>query len=270
VKDGTTRTYSVAAVDRASAIIGVFDGKAEWSLAEIARATGLSEATALRYLASLVRNGLVEREELSGQYRLGLRLFQLGQRALGDPDPRKVALPFMERLLERFEETVNLAMRHGDEIVIIEVIEGTRSIKKGATIGEQDFWHSSALGKSILAFLPKDEVRGIIRRRGAPRYTGTTLTTFKELAGAIERVRELGYAIDDEEAEEGLRCVGAAIFDQRGRPSYAISLSGPANRFTPPVTREMGEEVSSAAASISTKLGYTAELEKGVDVGRRP
>lgn len=259
----------MAAVDRASAILGVFDGKPARSLAEVARATGLSEATALRYLASLARNGLVERDEVSGQYGLGLRLFQLGARALGDPDPRKVALPFMERLLERFEETVNLAMRHGDEIVIIEVIEGTRSIKKGATIGEQDFWHSSALGKSILTFLPEDEVRGIIRRRGAPGYTRTTLTTFEELASAFERVRQLGYAIDDGETEEGLRCVGAAIFDQRGRPSYSISLSGPANRFTPRVVREMGKEVSSAAASISAKLGYTAELEKGADVGRR-
>src|SRR5262245_40993861 len=130
---GSRRIYSVAAVDRVAAILGVFDGKPSWSLAEIARATGLSEPTALRYLSSLTKNGLVERDD-AGRYRLGLRLFRLGQRALGDPDPRKVALPFMERLLERFEETVNLAMRHGDEIVIIEVIEGTRSIKKGATI----------------------------------------------------------------------------------------------------------------------------------------
>jgi DNA-binding IclR family transcriptional regulator len=264
---GSARTYSVAAVDRAVSILGVFDSKSTCSLAEIARATALSEATALRYLSSLGRNGLVERDELSGQYRLGLRLFQLGQQALSDRDPRQIALPFMKGLLEQFGETVNLAMRHGDAIVIIEVIEGTRSIKKGATIGEQDFWHASALGKSILAFLPDEEACGILERRGCPPATPTTLTTFEQLSRAFERVRLVGYAVDNEEAEEGLRCVGAPIFDQRGRPGYAISLSGPAYRFTAQVVREMAEDIRSAAASISAKLGYADGGKKGASVG---
>jgi IclR family transcriptional regulator, acetate operon repressor len=263
------RTYSVVAVDRAVSILGVFDGRPARSLAEIGRATALSEATVLRYLSSLGRHGLVERDEVSGQYRLGLRLFQLGQQALVDRDPRQIGLPLMKGLLERFGETVNLAMRHGDAIVIIEVIEGTRSIKKGATIGEQDFWHASALGKSILAFLPEEESRGILERRGTPPATPTTLTTFEQLSRAFERVRRFGYAVDDEEAEEGLRCVGAPIFDQRGRPGFALSLSGPAYRFTAQVVGEMGEEVRSAAASISAKLGYADGGEKGASSGRR-
>ena len=143
--------YSVAAVDRAVAVIAAVDATRSGSLAEVARATGLSDATALRYLASLARNDLVEREAETGRYRLGIRLFQLGQRALGDRDPRRAALPFMKGLLERFEETVNLAMRNRQELVLVEVLESRRSIKKGASVGDRDTWHSSALGKAILA-----------------------------------------------------------------------------------------------------------------------
>jgi DNA-binding IclR family transcriptional regulator len=267
VKTVTARTYSIAAVDRAAAVLGVLDGRPSRSLTEVARATGLSEATALRYLSSLAGNGLVERDELSGHYRLGLRLFELGQRALGDGDPRQVALPLMEGLLEEFEETVNLAMRHGDALVLIEVIEGTRSIKKGASVGQHDFWHASALGKSILAFLPDEEVRGILDRRGCPALTTTTLTTFEQLSRTFEDVRDRGFAVDDREAEEGLRCVAAPIFDRRRRPNYAISLSGPANRFTAQAVRQMGKELRSAAASISARLGCAEGGEKGADVG---
>lgn len=248
--------YRVAAVDRALSILNVFDDHQPLTQAEIARATGLSEATALRYLATLARHRVVERDSGSGRYRLGLRLFQLGEHALVDRDPRQVALPFMEQLLARFDETVNLALRNADALVLIEALESGRSIKKGASVGDPDVWHASAVGKAILASLEEDEVRGLLKRVGAPRYTPKTFTSYKALAPELKRVRELGYAVDDEEGEEGLRCVGAPIFDRREGARYAISVSAPANRLPHDAIPEVGEQIKAAAAAVSARLGY--------------
>ena len=252
-RDGS-RAYSIASVERAFALLDTFNS-VPMTLAELSRAAGLSEATTLRYLRTLARHDIVERAE-GGRYRLGLGLFRLGQRALGDRDPRKVALPFMEQLLQRFEETVNLAFRNNDDLVIVEVLESKRSIKKGATIGDHDLWHCSSLGKAILASLPEAEVLGILERRGVDRRTARTLATLEELVAELEQVRTLGYAVDNEEAEEGLYCVGTAIFDARGEPRYALSLSGPANRFPRRTVAVIGEELRSVSAVISARLGY--------------
>jgi IclR family acetate operon transcriptional repressor len=248
--------YRVAAVDRAVAILEALEvDPSGLSLAEVARRAGLSEATALRYLATLGRHGLIERD---GQlrYRLGLALFRIGQQALGDADPRKVALPHMDRLLAEFEETVNLAMRHGDRLVVIEVAESQRSIKRGATIGEDDVWHASALGKAILAHLTDQEVVDIVERCGWTRFTARTLTTPRALIDTLEEVRRVGYATDDEEFEHGLRCVAAPVFDQRSRPTYALSVSAPASRLPVSLVGVVGDALSTAARSISAGLGH--------------
>lgn len=259
------RRYPIAAVDRVVSILNAFDGKGQLTLRELSQHANLVETTALRYLENLVWHGLVERDELN-RYRLGLRIFYLGQCAFGRPDPRKVAAPLLESLVKQFRETVNLAARSGDDLILVEALESTRSIKKGATIGDRDSWHSSALGKAILASLPEDEVREILERRGLPRYTPMTCTTLEALAPHLERIRVIGYAIDDEEGEEGLRCVAAPVFDQRGRPSYAISLSGPTDRFSLEVIDEMGHAIARAAGSLSEQLGYIP----GSDGSARP
>jgi IclR family acetate operon transcriptional repressor len=256
VNSGGKGRYQITAVERAVAVLEAFDTKDPLTQSQIAQAVGLSQSTTLRYLATLCSHGLVERDGETGCYRLGLGLFQLGERALGARDARYVARPVMKSLLERFDETVNLAISQEDALILIDALESTRSIRKGATVGGQDVWHASSLGKAILAFLPEDEMLGVLERHAQARCTGNTLTDLKALVQELARIRDLGYAVDDEESEEGLRCVGAPILDRGGRPSYAISLSGPASRFTPRTIAEMGEATRSAAAMISARLGY--------------
>jgi IclR family acetate operon transcriptional repressor len=250
-----TERYSLAGIDRAVSVLEAFTGDPPLTPVEVARRSRLNETTAFRYLASLVAHGLVERGD-DGRYRLGLRLFQFGQRALAGRDPRLIALPYMERLLKRFDETVNLAVRNRNELILIEVLESTRSIKKGAALGDRDHWHASSLGKSILAWLPAEEARALLAQEPLSACTPETLTSVDELLDDLESVRERGYAIDDEESELDLRCLGAAILDVRGRPSYAISISGPANRFTSELSEAMAQDVKVAADAISKRLGY--------------
>jgi IclR family acetate operon transcriptional repressor len=258
LSESSSRPYQIAAVDRVVAVLACLEARSGLRLSEIARDVGLSEPTTLRYLANLVEHGLVERDA-AGRYGLGLRLFQLGQRAVGQRDVRKVALPKLERLLERFEETVNLAVRRNDDLVIIDVLESHRSIRKGASIGEPDSWHCSALGKAILSRLPEGEARAILARRGTRRHTAHTLATVDDVLRDLERVRARGYSIDDEEAEVGLRCVAAPVCDRRGDPVYAISVSGPATRVAPDTVPDIGAEVVAAASAVSTALGYQGE-----------
>jgi IclR family transcriptional regulator, acetate operon repressor len=261
------RKYSIAAVNRAVTVIDAVGRQNGQSLSEIARAAGLDESTALRYLSSLCEHGFVFRDERNASYHLGLRLYQLGQQAIGLRDVRKVALPYMERLLERFEETVNLAHGRGDSIVIIDVLESRRSIRRGATVGEADLWHASALGKAILAAAGVEDARHILDGVDRPRFTRRTLVRIDELLANLAEVRARGYAIDDEEYEDGLRCVAAAINDRRGRPVYAISISGVAARMPSGVAREMGQAVVEAANAISEELGYDPVKQQEEEVG---
>jgi IclR family transcriptional regulator, acetate operon repressor len=252
----TPPRYRIDAVDRAIAILEALGQHAPVSQAQLARATNLSEATTFRYLNALGRHDLVERDADSGRYRPGIRLFQLGQRALANRDPRLIALPTMRQLLEQYGETVNLAMRWGNVLVLIDGLESERSLKRGATVGERDTWHASAVGKAILAHLPELEVRTIVSQFGLAAHTPKTVTGIEALLEECARIRELGYAIDDEEGEHGLRCVGAPIFDRTGEPAYAFSLSGPSARLSLDALTPMGEELAAAAALVSERLGY--------------
>lgn len=257
------RRYSIAGVDRVVAVLdAVAAGSNGRTLSEVARSAGLDEATTLRYLSSLGSHELVVRDAETARYSLGLRLYRLGQQAVGLRDVRKLALPHMERLLERFEETVNLAQWRGDALVVIDVLESQRSIRKGATIGDPDFWHASALGKSILAALnDAAAARRMLEKTERIRFTRHTLVEVDELLENLTAVRARGYAIDDEEYEEGLRCVAAAVRDRDGRPSYAVSISGVAARMPPQTTEQMGAAVVEAATVVSRALGYQEERE---------
>jgi len=256
------RRYSIAAVDRTIAVLDAVASGNGVSLAEVARRSGLDEATALRYLSSLCGHEFVVRDESTGRYSLGLRLYRLGQQAVGLRDVRKVALPHMERLLERFEETVNLAQWRGDVLVVIDVLESTRSIRRGASIGDADFWHASALGKSILACLPEAEATRLLEKTERVRFTEHTLVEIDDLLASLDAVGRRGYALDDGEYEEGLRCVAAAVRDRHGRPTYAISISGVAARMPEQSTKEIGKAVIDAAEAISHALGYMPHEEE--------
>jgi IclR family acetate operon transcriptional repressor len=246
--------YSLESVARAARVLdALVAGPAQ--LAGVARDTGLSQATALRYLSSLEEQGLADRDQ-EGRWRLGLRLFQLGQRALGSRDPRAAVLPVMHELLERFHETVNFAVPIGRDLVIVETLESSLSIRHGSRVGERDLWHSSAVGKAILAGLAREEARAVLAHHGSPRRTPHTLTTLPELEGDLAAVRARGYALDLEESDVGASCVGAAVCGPDGRPLGAISVSGPTSRVSDGALPAIGAAVAQAAGAASAALGY--------------
>ena len=246
---------SLESVDRVVRVLRAFEPKRSFTLAEIARRTDLNEATALRYLGSLVAHGVVERTE-SNQYRPGWELFRLGQLALTNRVPREAVLPVMEELRDRFHESVNLATREGDDLVIVEVLPSTRTVKQLNEVGQHDPWHASALGKAMLAAMSAEERGALLDRAGCPKLTKNTIVDRKKLDDELEATRERGYAIDAGEVEEDLTCVAASISDSNGVPFYGLSVSFLTHRLEPDTIKPAGAAVNKAANDVRERLSY--------------
>jgi IclR family acetate operon transcriptional repressor len=247
--------YRITAVVRVATVLKALAERPGATLTEVARLAELTEPTTLRYLANLVAQGLAERGD-DGRYRLGLRVFQLGQRALEGRDVQRVARPLMDTLVERFGETTNLGVRQGDDLVLIEALESRQSIRKGASVGETDVWHATGLGKALLAQMPLEEARSLLVRQGLPRYTDNTLADLPALEAELQAIRERGYATDMDESEYGVRCAAAAVFDASGEAVYGLSVSGPSSRLTTDVVAQIGEAVAETARLLSAELGF--------------
>ena len=236
--------------DRLMSIIESFLTRPQQSLSEVAVACDLEPPTAIRYLRQLVERGWLERDEQTKTYTLGVALVTIGEAAQKARPIRARALPYMRELLRSFDETVNVAMEHRGEVIVVEALESGRSIRRGATVGEADGWFDSSLGKSILAFMPEEEVLSLLAQHPPTRMTSKTLVTRDAILRDLATIRERGYALDDEESEIGLKCVGVPVWGAANRVNYAVSVSGP----TPRIDDRLDEIIVAlkhAAAAIS-------------------
>ncbi len=225
------------------------------TLQEAARHSGLVKSSAFRLLFTLEKLGFVQRQEPGGVYRLGPRLLRLAATALQSRDLNRTALPFMETLLSRFQETVNLGVLDHGQVLYIQVLESPHTFRLAARAGLRSSLHSTAMGKSLLAYLPEYELNRLLEQ-GLTPLTSRTITNQQALRRELARVRKRGYAVDNQEDSDGARCVGAPVFDASKRVVAAMSISGPATRMTFPRMAEMAREIRAACLSISRELGW--------------
>lgn len=221
-------------------------------LKQLALETGLHPSTAHRILAAMSVSGFVERAE-PGTYRLGIRLLELGNLVKSRINIRDSAMPLMQELHEQLGESVNLGVRQGDEIVYVErTSSGRSSVRVVHLVGARAPLHVTAVGKLFLADDGLDKVRDYARRTGLPRFTGGSITDPAALEREIARVRRDGVAFDNEEIEQGLRCIAAPVRDDSGKLVAGISISAPADRHNPAWALQLRQ----TAAAISTAIGY--------------
>ena len=239
--------------ERLMVIVESFLAQPHQTLSEVAAACGMDRSTSMRYLRQLVERGWLERDARTRTYTLGARMIEIGQAARSERPLRQTLLPQMQALALRFDETVNLAVYQAGAVVIIEVVESRRSIRRGAVLGGRDDLFSSGLGKAILAHLDEREVLKLLEDHPPIRHTPHTLVDHQEILDEFVRIRVRGYALDLEEAEIGLKCVAVPIRDDHGRYTHAISISGPTARID-----ERLDGIISALCTVAaaTKRGH--------------
>jgi IclR family transcriptional regulator, KDG regulon repressor len=249
--------YKVQVLDRALAALSILANRSsESSLVELCTELRLHKSTVHRLMMVLERHRLVVKNPETGRYRLGLKLFELGSKALDGIDLRGRARPYLDRLQQQFGETVFFCILDDGQVFYVEKVESQQSVRTACTVGSRAPAYCTAVGKAMLAELSDAEVSAIARRWGLKPITQNTITTAAQLKAELRTVRSRGYAIDDEEKEEGLRCVSAAVRGHSGKLFAAMSISGPAFRMTKERIPEIGQAVMQAANELSAELGY--------------
>jgi DNA-binding IclR family transcriptional regulator len=255
--------YKLQVVDRAFSVLTLLgENSKPMGLAQITDALHLHKSTVHRFLMVLERHRMVERTP-EGNYRLGLKLYDLGNRAVQQYDLRDRVTPYLRQLVNELGETAHLCIMEKALVVYLEKIEPSRSVKMTSRIGTSNPVFCTAVGKAMLSVLPADEAKDVMSRIRYVKLTNKTLTSEQELLRDLERTRRRGYAIDDEEVEDGVRCVGAAILDDKGYPVAAVSVAGPSFRMTVQNVRHIAEKLVECVAAISAGLGYRDGASNG-------
>jgi IclR family KDG regulon transcriptional repressor len=248
------KTYNVRAVERAMQILSAFDGEhADRGVSEIAEATGLHKATTHRIMMTLLNGGFLQRVPDGERFRLGIRVVELGLGALRDLDLRRAAFPYMQQLVERFDETCDLGVFDRGMVLYVEVVHSRHSLTIATRVGRRLPVHCTASGRVFLAFLPAEVVEPLLSEPLVP-CTEKTTTSLPQFREELEATRQRGYALDNEEFEAGIRAVSAPIRDIDGNVIAALSMPGPANRMPPQRIREISEALLEACSAISAHV----------------
>jgi DNA-binding IclR family transcriptional regulator len=241
-------------LDRALKILD-FVGEKPRRIGEIATFLEVHHSTALRLLHTLRNHGFVH-EMPDHRYRLGAATFRLGFQALDAIDIRSIARPFMEKLHEQTGETVHLGTLEDNEVVYVEKVEATRPLRLHSRIGAIATVHCTGVSKAILAFLPPTKRRNILDGRDLPRFTEYTHTTMESLEADLAASHERGFALDAEEHEPGIHCVGAPILSGAGEVAGAISVTAPLSRVDRDVLIGFVPALLAATQETSKQLGW--------------
>lgn len=229
----------------------------DWvSVRSMARELDISAASAYRSLNSLKELGYVRQHPQDSKYQLTLKLAWISAQVLENVQLRQIAHPFLQNLTAVTNETTHLAVLEDREFVYIDKVDNSQAMRMRSRVGQRGQLHCTAAGKALLAFIPPDELPSFVKRLKFQRLTDNTITDPSVYLDHLARVRRLGYAVDNEENELGIRCIGAPIYDHAGRLAGALSISG----WTITMTREripnLAPELMAACRRISNELGF--------------
>ncbi len=213
-----------------------------------------------KILDVLISRGYINFNPKKKTYSLGIKNFEVGYSYLSHVDIRNIARPYLQYLGEKFQENVYLAVRSGFEVVYIDSYEVNRSVVVKSRVGRLLPLYASASGKIHLADMDEDELEEFFREEKLIPYTKKTITDKNELLKHIKQVKQQGYAIDDEEWEEEVRCLSVPVRDHTGKVTAAVTLSAPSWRIPSEVlTGKIKDEFIQKAKELSERLGYTEE-----------
>lgn len=247
---------TVQSVDRALLIVEKLQAAPRGlGVTELATELKVSKSTVHRLLMSLLRKGFVQQDYENQKYLLGLKFIELGQSVTDNIDIRKISSLPLQKLAEKTGETAHLVIRDRCEIVYIDKIESSATIRMFSNIGKRAPMHCTGVGKAILAFLPHQDILEIVQEKGLEGFTHKTITELEPLLDHLSDIRSKGYSIDDEEHELGIKCAAAPIVNSRGEVIAGISVAGPIMRVSEEKLIDMATEVLKTSKEISLAMG---------------
>jgi len=221
-----------------------------YKLAELARAVDLPKATVYRILCTLESRGYLGRSA-DGSYRVAKKFFDMQRTEALEQRLHRVAQPVMERLAASCKETLNLGVLDAGDVVMLNTAESPQAVRMASKIGNRRYLHSTALGKVLLAALPDKEVLRLLRLKGMPKLTGETIATKTAMMAELAKVRQQGWALDNQENEIEGRCVSVGITGPDGQVVAALSISGPVFRLDAARARALLPSLKAACGEIS-------------------
>ncbi len=252
----------VQSADRIFQVIDVLTERGPCGLLEISAMLSLNKSTVHRLLNSLIYMGYVKQNEETLKYQMTLKVVTIAGKVLKQIDILSIVQPYMRFLMEQACETVHLVKRVDNRITYINKLEPSyegRSIRMASFIGMVSPLYCTAVGKAIMSELSEDEVRGIWESSLPERKTEYTILEMEQLLKELAAIRKLGYAMDNEENEVGVRCIAASIKDYSSTANYAISISAPTGRMSDERVQELIPLLISTCLKLSHELGYKAQ-----------
>lgn len=246
---------TVKALERGLLVVKTLAREGGLPLGEIAERMQLPVSTAHRLLNTLQKHGFCSLDEQSQSWAVGLEAYRVGSAYLSGTNLIDIARPAMRRLMETTGETANLGIADEGDVVFIAQVEAHNPIRAFFRSGTRGAIHASGIGKALLAQMPAEKVRRIMRDKGLETFTAKTLSSSNQLLADLEETRARGFSFDDEERYVGMRCVAATIFDAFGEPVAGISISGPTVRLADADIARLGPIVEDAAAQVTRLIG---------------
>lgn len=246
--------YTVRSVERAFTILEALKDNGEMRLIDVSRSTMINKGMAFKLLYTLCSKGYVEHDGETGKYRLGKTLFELGHAAGNQITERRGAHDILRSLVEKINETAHLAVLQGSDVLYLDKVESNASLRMVTAVGIRRPAYCTGTGKALLAGLTDDEVRRLMEGKPMRRFTPNTICDIDDLLAELALVRTRGYALDNEENEPGIMCVGAPVRNRDDVVVSAISVAGPTIRINRETVPQLANEVIKAAERISETL----------------
>lgn len=248
----------VQSVDRAFDILEALRDEGEIGLVALSKKVGLNKSTVHRLLNTLIYRDYVNQNSENNKYKLTFKFLEIGNNCLNSLNIVSIAKPHIKKLSDKTNEVVHLVLIEKNEIVYIDKIESNNTIRMHSYIGKRIPIYSTAVGKAYMAHLTKDEFLAMwgTMKNNFIKLTENTIISKENMMKELDNIRDIGFAIDNEENEEGVICVAAPIFNYDESIKYAISISTPEMRIDEDKIKYFGKLVKETAKEISKDLGY--------------
>jgi len=248
----------VQALDRGLRVLAVLANEGQITLTKLAPKVDMPASTVHRLLTTLQKHGFAAFDEMTQDWMIGVEAFRIGNSFAHRTSLIEAGRKVMHNLMEETGETANLAIADNGEIVFVNQVETHNPIRAFFRSGTRSHMHVSGIGKALLSAMPHGEVERILRDKGLPAFTPTSLTSSQALFRDLETIRQIGWSFDNEERYSGMRCVASTIYNAFGEAVAGISVSGPTVRFSSETVRALGPKVRQAANEVTTMIGGKA------------